>query len=49
MISFTYRILKKTLKDTENRLVVARGREGGGGEWAKWVRGVKKYKLLVIK
>ena len=43
--------LKKPSKliDTEimeNRLVAARG---GVGEWVKWVKGVKRYKLLVIK
>ena len=32
----------KNLIDTENRLVVARG-----GEWVKWVNGVKRYKLLI--
>ena len=32
--------------DTENSLIVARG---GGRRWAKWVKGVKRYKLPVIK
>ena len=37
---------KNKLIDTENRLMVARGNRFGG--WAKWVRGVKRYKLPVI-
>ena len=39
---------KTELIDTEDRLVVAIGR-GGGGEWAKWVKGVKRYKLPLIR
>lgn len=35
---------KKELIDTENRLVVARG-----GGWVKWVKGVKRYKLPVLR
>lgn len=36
---------KKTeLMDTENRLMVARG-----GGWVKWVKGVTRYKLPVIR
>ena len=35
---------KPKLIDTENKLVVARG-----GAWVKWVKGVKRYKLPVIK
>ena len=40
----------KTLKliETENRLVVARGREEGGG-WGKWMKWVTRYKLAVIR
>ena len=37
---------KPKLIDTENRLVV--GRDGGWGR-AKWVKGVKRYELPVIK
>lgn len=38
---------KKTkLIDTENRMVVARG---GGVGWAKWAKGIKRYKLPLIK
>ena len=44
---FTYvELKKKMLKDTENGLVIVGG-EGFEG-WAKWVRGVKKYKFPVI-
>ena len=32
------------LTDTENRPVLTRDRG-----WAKWVKGIKRYKLLVIK
>ena len=32
---------------TENRLEVARGRDGGG--WVKWAKNIKRYKLPVIK
>ena len=32
--------------DTENRQVVARG---GNRGWVKWVKVVKRYKLLAIK
>ena len=39
---------KNKLIDTWNRLVVARGR-GGGAMGAKWVKGIKRYKLPVIK
>ena len=41
-----WNLLKNKIKliDAENRLVVARG-----GWWAKWVKGVKRYKLPVIK
>ena len=42
----TNKQVKNKLVDTENRLVVARGRCGG---WVKWVTGVKTYKLPVIK
>lgn len=34
----------KNLIDTENKLVVARGRE-----WVKWMKMVEKYRLPVIK
>lgn len=34
------------LTDTENRLVVARGR---GRARAKWVKVVRRYKLVVIR
>ena len=46
MISLIYGILKKKqqLLDTENRLLAARGRGLGEG---KWVKVVKRYKLLV--
>ena len=47
MISLIYGILKKKqqqLIDTENRLLAARGRGLGEG---KWVKVVKRYKLLV--
>jgi len=33
------------LIDTENRLMVARGRRVG--RWSKWVQGVKMYKLPI--
>ena len=40
--------------DSENRLVVARGvngawEQGKGWEWAKCMKRIKMYKLLVIK
>ena len=38
---------KNELTDTENKLVVTRG--AGGGEWVKWVKGVKRYKFPGIK
>ena len=38
--------IKNKLTDTDNRLMVVRDR---GGRWAKWVKGVKRYKLPVIK
>ena len=38
---------KTKLIHTENRWVVARGE--GVEEWVKWVKGIKKYKLPVIK
>ena len=40
----------KNLKliETENRLVVARGRKEGGG-WGKWMKWVIRYKLAVIR
>ena len=59
MISLTCRILKKytppkkfpkiklkkwSLWITRGRLVVDRG-----GEWVKWVKGVKKYKFPAVK
>lgn len=34
---------------TENRLMVTRGVRGWGWEWAKWVKGVKKYTLSALK
>ena len=37
------------LIETENRLVVARCWGVGVMEWAKWVKGVKKCELPVIK
>lgn len=35
---------KKKLIDTEKRLVVARV-----GDWEKWLKVIKRYKLSVIK
>ena len=54
MISLTCAILKEKpkelkqieLMDIENRLSFS---ESGGWGWAKWVKGVKRYKFLVIK
>ena len=37
----------KQNSDTDNRLVVARGKMAVG--WAKWVKGVKRFKIPVIK
>ena len=51
MISLIYEILKKKnyeLTDTEDRLVVPRGSEWVKG-WAKCKKGVKRYKLPVVK
>lgn len=54
MLSLMYGILKRKkptqkqktkLLGTENRLVVAKGRVGEG---AKWVKGVKKYRLPAV-
>ena len=48
MMSLMWNLKHKTkLIDTENRLMVARGR--GVGARAKWVKGVKRYKLPIIK
>lgn len=33
--------------NTENRLVAARGR--WWGEWAKWLKGIKRYEFPVIE
>lgn len=47
MISLTYGILKKEKKQPStdtNTWAVARG---GGGEWAKWVKGVRRCTLAV--
>ena len=41
-----YKNKETELMDTENKLVVARGREGGRAEMSK---DVKRYKFLVIK
>ena len=38
---------KPKLIETENRRVVAR--DGGAGVQAKWVKGVKRYKIPVMK
>lgn len=51
MLSLTHRNLKKkkstdNLLHTENRLVTARD---AGWWWVKWVKIIKKYKLLIIK
>lgn len=35
------------LRDTENKLMVARGERVGG--WVEKGKGIKKYKLLVIR
>ena len=35
---------KSKLIDTENRLAVT----GGGGEGAKWVKGIQRYRLPVM-
>ena len=38
---------KKELIDTENRLMVIRS--GDGDWWVRWVKGVKRCKLAVIR
>lgn len=43
-------VQSKQQMDTDNGLVTARGKEGwGGGGGAKWVTGVKRYRLPVTK
>ena len=37
---------KNEFMGTENRLVVARG---GGSGWRKWMKGVRRYNLPVIR
>ena len=51
MLSYTWNLNNNKAKtpelsQRENILVVARGEELG---WTKWVEGVKRYKLPVIK
>ena len=38
---------RNSLINIKNKLVVDKGNRGGG--WAKWVKEIKSYKLLVIK
>lgn len=45
MISLTYGILKK---ENNPQQIETHGRlPGGGGEWAKWVKGVRRCTLAV--
>lgn len=46
MYNLKYKTKNPKLVDTENRLVVT---ELGVGEWVKWAKGVKTYKLPVTK
>jgi len=40
---------QKKLIDMEKRLVVPRDGREVGKEWVKWVKGVKRHKLPLIK
>ena len=46
--SFIHGVLKKKTNSKTQR-TDGWFPEAGGGEWAKWVKGVKRYILLVIK